>query len=110
MDSSPPLEPSKSIYWPKVIVRSDPSRIEVEWADGQRTSHGAAELRGICPCAQCVSETTGIRIHDPASVPDDLSHVEVHMVGNYALSIRFSDGHGTGIFPFRMLREAGPAL
>ena len=48
-------------------------------------------------------------MHDPASVPADLTHADVRMVGNYALTMRFSDGHDTGIFPFRFLREHDPA-
>ncbi|MEE3220467.1 MAG: gamma-butyrobetaine hydroxylase-like domain-containing protein, partial [Planctomycetota bacterium] len=30
-------------------------------------------------------------------------------VGNYAYSIKFSDGHDTGIFQFDLLRELGVA-
>ena len=33
-----------------------------------------------------------------------------YRAGNYALALRFSDGHETGIFPFRFLRENDPAL
>jgi DUF971 family protein len=32
------------------------------------------------------------------------------MVGNYAVAVRFSDGHETGIYPFPFLREHDPAL
>ncbi len=99
-----------SLFRPLVIARSDPHKIEVEWADGHHTSYDTAELRRLCPCANCVSETTGVRTLDPTSVPDFLTHLDVRMVGNYAISIRFSDGHETGIFPFRMLRENDPAL
>ena len=30
---------------PKVITRSDPARIEIEWADGHRTAYSAALAR-----------------------------------------------------------------
>jgi DUF971 family protein len=30
------------------------------------------------------------------------------MVGNYAIALRFSDGHDTGIFPYRFLRDHDP--
>ena len=30
---------------------------------------------------------------------------EVALVGRYAISIRWSDGHGTGIYSFQQLRE-----
>ena len=41
-------------------------------------------------------------------VPGDLVHSDVRLVGNYGLAIRFADGHDTGIFPFRFLRDRDP--
>jgi DUF971 family protein len=96
-------------FTPTVIRRSDPARIEIEWDDGHTTRYSAAELRGLCPCAQCVNEVTGARMHDPASVPPDLTQSEATLVGNYAIALRFSDGHRTGIFSFRYLRRNDPA-
>lgn len=93
---------------PTVITRSDPTRIEVEWSDGHKTSFTAAQLRALCPCAMCVSETSGERMHDPATVPADLTQAEAKMVGHYALTMRFSDGHHTGIYTFPFLRHNDP--
>jgi ATP-binding protein involved in chromosome partitioning len=53
----------------------------------------------------CQSEATGERLLDPASVPEDLSVSDMHLVGNYGVGIHFSDGHTTGIFRFRDLRR-----
>lgn len=92
---------------PLKITRSDPRRIEFEWDSGDRTVLTAIELRAICPCAACVDELTGVRRHDPASVPQDLVHRDVRLVGNYALTMAFSDGHSTGIYPFAFLWEHG---
>jgi DUF971 family protein len=97
-------------FQPLVIRRSDPGRLEIEWADGHRTAYTAAELRGLCPCAGCVNEVTGVRMHDPAKVPADLTQADARFVGNYGLALRFSDGHDTGIYPFRYLRESDPRL
>lgn len=93
---------------PKVIRRSDPTRVEIEWADGWKSVFSAAELRGLCPCAECVSETTGRRLIDPANVPADLTQSGLAMVGNYAISMHFSDGHHTGIYTFEYLRRSDP--
>jgi DUF971 family protein len=90
------------------IMRRDPSRIAVEWADGRTTSYLAPELRKLCPCAQCVSETTGQRLLDLTSVGDDMTQVDVRIVGNYAITVQFSDGHATGIFTYPYLRENDP--
>jgi len=92
---------------PSVIRRSDPARVEIEWNDGAKSSFSAAELRRICPCARCVNELSGVRTHDPASVPDDMTQADLKLVGNYALSMTFSDGHHTGIFSFGLLRRLG---
>jgi DUF971 family protein len=93
---------------PKVIRRSDPTRVEIEWSDGRTTVYTPAQLRGLCPCAACVSETTGRRMNDPASVPADLRQSDLAMVGNYAITMFFSDGHHTGIYTFEYLREHDP--
>jgi ATP-binding protein involved in chromosome partitioning len=92
---------------PSVIRRSDPRRVEIEWTDGARSILQAADLRRACPCARCVNELTGVRTHDPATVPDDLTQANLRLVGNYALSMTFSDGHHTGIFTFAFLRRLG---
>ena len=95
-------------FSPKVIRRTDPTRVEVEWQDGHTSVLPIPLLRGLCPCAQCVNENTGVRMHDPASVAADLTHKDVQLVGNYAITIQFSDGHSTGIYPYRFLRESDP--
>ena len=93
---------------PKVIRRSDPTRVEIEWSDGAKTVYTPAQLRRLCPCAECVSETTGVRLVDPTRIPSDLTQSDLAMVGNYAVSMRFSDGHHTGIFTYEFLRANDP--
>lgn len=92
---------------PTRIRRRDPSKVILEWADGRSTEFDAADLRRRCPCAACVSETTGQRILDPTSIPDDLTQENLRLVGNYAICLRFSDGHETGIYTFEFLHRAG---
>jgi DUF971 family protein len=95
---------------PRTITRSDPRRIKIEWGDGTLSDFSAAALRSLCPCAACVDELSRVRRLDPSTVPPDLTQFEVRLVGNYALAIRFSDGHATGIYPFKMLWEQGNML
>jgi DUF971 family protein len=45
---------------------------------------------------------------DPASVPADLRQSDLALVGNYAITMWFSDGHHTGIYTFEYLRENDP--
>ncbi len=94
---------------PRVITKSDPTRVVIEWRDGARSEFSAQLLRDICPCARCVDEVTGRPIHDPRSTAADITTAHVSLVGHYALSIGFSDGHATGIYTFVMLRGRGVA-
>ena len=41
---------------------------------------------------------------DPDRVPDDVRPLRIEGVGRYALQIAWSDGHDSGIYPFRRLR------
>ncbi len=94
---------------PRMITKSDPRQVTIAWTDGHTTVYTAPELRALCPCARCIDELSGVRTHDPRSVPHDLLTEDVRLVGNYAISIRFSDKHDTGIYSFPMLRENDPA-
>ena len=93
---------------PVRIGRRDPGQVTIEWADGHETVYSAAALRRLCPCAHCVHELTGQALLDPATVPADLTQSDLRMVGSYAVALRFSDGHDTGIYPFPYLRENDP--
>ncbi|HIG11563.1 MAG: DUF971 domain-containing protein [bacterium] len=92
-------------FQPKTITQSNPKRVTILWGDGETSEYTAAGLRRLCPCAQCVSESTGVRLLDPTTVAEDLTQGDLALVGNYALTMRFSDGHSTGIFTFKALRK-----
>ena len=82
-------------------------RFEIAWPDGRTDRIGFRRLRGECPCAVCVSEFTGERLLDPAAVPEDVAPAGVEMTGNYAIKVRWSDGHDTGIYSWEHLRRLG---
>ena len=90
---------------PREIMQEGDAGLRVTWGDGRVCLYGAAALRRVCPCARCVDEMTGRRTLDPAVVPDSLTIADVEIVGRYALTFRWSDGHNTGIYSFRLLRE-----
>jgi DUF971 family protein len=83
----------------------DGSRLELTWDDGARSAATAQLLRQQCPCAACVDEWTNQRTLDQTKVPADLRVKQLQPVGNYALAFNFSDGHTTGIYPWKLLRE-----
>lgn len=90
---------------PLQIIEESDSEITINWSDGSTTSYRAPALRRACPCAGCINEWTGEKVLDPANIPDDLTIRHISIVGRYALNFHFSDGHETGIFSFKYLRD-----
>ncbi|MCB9850329.1 MAG: DUF971 domain-containing protein [Phycisphaerales bacterium] len=113
---------SKDTYRPEQVNPSDiklaraEHRLTVVWKDGHTSVYDLAALRRACPCATCNSErqkksaTTElfpILTKDPGTGPPQAT--ALNLVGNYALHIRWSDGHDTGIYDFRFLRSLDPS-
>ncbi|HEX8537481.1 MAG TPA: DUF971 domain-containing protein [Cystobacter sp.] len=84
---------------------ADGLHLRLLWEDGLKSDTSAQHLRQQCPCAGCVDEWTNKRTLDASQVPASLRITQVQPVGNYALSFVFSDGHSTGIYPWKLLRE-----
>ena len=82
-------------------------RLQLEWPDGQQDAIPFWELRCACPCAVCVSEFTGERLLDPSKIDATVHPIAFELAGNYALKIRWSDGHHTGLFTWPHLRALG---
>lgn len=97
---------------PLEIVGLGKAEVRFVWDDDVEDTWTAHALRCKCTCAYCQSEITGERLLDPASVPADITVTDMSLVGNYGVSIHFSDGHATGIYRFRELyasRHGGKA-
>ena len=91
---------------PNGLTKADDDHIAIAWADGREFRYKMDVLRARCPCAGCVDEFTGVvkvKFEDVQGV----GIKKVEQVGTYAFSILFADGHQTGIFPFKRLREWG---
>ena len=92
---------------PDEIVGLLRSKITLKWP-GHETVYLARDLRLSCRCAHCIEETSGRPLLDPAKVPTSVRASSIELVGQYAISINWSDGHTTGIFSFRELRRGCP--
>ena len=79
--------------------------LEIGWQDGAQQVLDPRDLRLACRCAACRDEMSGAAILDPAQVPLDVTPTRIWSVGNYAIGVAFSDGHSSGIYPFKALRE-----
>lgn len=89
---------------PTTIEQRGAKHLGIRWADGVDTEYEVRALRLACACAQCVDEWSGEARLDPGSVPEDVHPLNIQSVGRYAIQISWSDGHDSGIYPFRRLR------
>ena len=90
---------------PRQVTPFPNGELVVVWEDGHDSYYEGHALRCACQCASCVDEMTGRKVLDDSRVPADVRVRELHPVGNYAISVLWSDGHDTGIYPFSRLRE-----
>jgi ATP-binding protein involved in chromosome partitioning len=90
---------------PARIAQKGARHLEIAWSDGVVSELEVRSLRLACACAVCVDEWTGEERLDATRVPDDVHPLRIQPVGRYAIQIDWSDGHQSGIYPFRRLRE-----
>ncbi|MCB9832801.1 MAG: DUF971 domain-containing protein [Planctomycetes bacterium] len=96
-------------YEPSALEKTDEDHVAITWGDGARFVYPMNWLRSRCPCASCVEEWTGVvkvRFEDVEQVRVK----RIYQVGSYAFGIAFDDGHDTGIFTYRKLRDWGEEL
>lgn len=93
---------------PTEIVGLLRSNITISWQDAHQTIYPARELRLRCRCASCIEEMSGAPLLDPKTVPENVRARSIHLIGQYGISIDWSDGHSTGIYNFRDLRAGCP--
>ncbi len=86
-------------------VEFNAKTITLNWGDGETTTVSNAALRRACACALCVDEMTRAPLLDPKTIPMDIHAEKVGIIGNYAIMVDWSDGHNTGFFPFKTIRE-----
>src|SRR5262245_15349227 len=75
--------------------------LRILWDDDRLSDYPFAYLRGWCPCAVCQGhggERRFLHVENPQLV-------SVERTGNYALNLRWQDGHDTGIYTFEYLRN-----
>lgn len=93
--------------------------VTIEWADGRVSFYPVAHLRKMSPSADA-RELRQQQARNPLTVlpasaaragaAGPLTIIDAELVGNYALRIRFSDGHHTGIYSWAHLREIDPGV
>ena len=89
----------------KSIDQINDRTLGITWTDHRQDTYDVVLLRRKCPCATCIDEWTHETILRPEQISDEVRPLKVESVGQYALTIQFSDGHKTGIYTFSMLRN-----
>jgi DUF971 family protein len=88
--------------------------LAIVWDDGHETFLEVQQLRKSCPCAGCRSEAHAPRPPLKSSggalalLPDVPRLVGIDEVGHYAVRLRWSDGHSSGLYDHRLLRSLCP--
>ena len=100
----------------KIDLKKDRG-LTVEWADGSTSYFSIAYLRRMSPSAE-MRQLREEQAKNPLTVlppsaakaasGGPLTALGAEMVGNYAIRIKFSDGHDTGIYSWGYLREIDP--
>lgn len=78
----------------------------IEWPDGLCRALSWSRLRAACPCALCRAEAQQAK-ENPLFLrpqPDD-TLLDFAYVGNYAVRFFWRDGHSSGLYTWRYLRD-----
>lgn len=99
----------KSIIEQKKVpqMEFDAKAVHFNWPDGKKLSVRNMDLRASCRCAVCIDELTGEQRLKREQIPADIHAKEITPLGNYAIGIKWSDGHSSGIYPYEGIEELG---
>jgi DUF971 family protein len=91
---------------PAAVELDRTTGLSVTWADGETSHFGLEELRVNCPCAECRGRREqGEPVWPRPGGPVPLEATGAELVGGWGISIRWNDGHDTGIYAWAMLRN-----
>lgn len=94
--------------YPTQIKRQENKTLRIQWNDGKVSEILFTKLRDECPCVHCKGESVIFDSYIPIKTPFkaagyyDIEKIEV--MGNYAIGIKWKDGHDTGIYTWDILR------
>jgi DUF971 family protein len=80
--------------------------INLVWDDGKQYAYFIKKLRSQCPCALCrqkKEDSNPLRVLDTDE--QDIELLGWNWVGRYAVSLKWSDRHDSGIYTFTYLRK-----
>ena len=89
---------------PSKIKIREKEFLEITWNNSELKSIKLVNLRNNCPCAICAAEKEewGAK-YIPIYTNEQLTISKINIVGSYAISIEWTDGHSTGLYDFDYL-------
>ncbi|KJF70504.1 gamma-butyrobetaine hydroxylase-like domain-containing protein [Agrobacterium arsenijevicii] len=92
--------------WPtELLVSKDRRQLTVSFDDGSAFRLPAEMLRVLSPSAEVQGHGPGQKVTVPGK--RNVTIRSMVTTGNYAVRIVFDDGHDSGIFTWKYLRELG---
>ena len=86
-------------------IECDNQHVTLTWGDDSQIKVNNRDLRLSCRCALCVNELTGKKILNEKNIRPDIAPKEIIPLGNYAIGITWNDGHSSGIYPYKNIKE-----
>ena len=81
----------------------------IKWDHNLESKIGLKYLRDECPCANCKGETILLKTYRPPKPnmlsPEMYKIQNIQPVGGYAIQVRWTDGHNTGIYSWDDLEK-----
>lgn len=95
----------------KIKLDRPAKRLVIEWSDGFTYRYPWTHLRANCPSAgETVSRQEAASHANPLAILAKVPSAEVQelrLVGSYALTFTWADGHSAGIYTWDNLRRLG---
>jgi len=109
-------DPDQPVVKPRKLDLDRERGLTVTWSDGRVSIYPIAYLRKMSPSAEARELRENLEQNPLAVLPASATSSDsgplraegAELVGNYAVRLRFSDGHDTGIYSWAYLRQIDP--
>jgi DUF971 family protein len=93
-------------YEPNIVAANAEVGLRITWSDGHVSHWDLPEVRRACPCAVCAdTREKGRPVWPAPGSPASLDVTDADLVGAYGVTFHWNDGHQTGIFAWKLLRD-----
>jgi len=90
-------------------IKKEDNKIIIKWSNDETQELTLQQLRDGCPCVNCKGETVLFESYIPIKTPFKPAGFyeidKIEAVGNYAVQIKWKDGHDTGIYSWDVLKN-----